>query len=495
MSAHPEPDLAGRAHTTRVVVVGGGIAGLTAAWECARIGMPVTLVEARGRIGGDIETAELDGIRVDLAAEAFSASDRALGALIDELDLRDAVEPAADASIAVAVPASSTAGGPMRLVTLPANRAGIPANTWAAPVRQLVGTAGVWRAYLDRLRPPLTIGRERRLGALVRARMGARVRDRLVAPITVGTYGLDPDGIDVDLAVPGLSAALTRVGSLAGAVAQLLPDSSEAVPAPARRAMLRGGLSRVVEALVARLLVLDTDIRVDARATQIVRTDAGWLVTLADEGDEGDEGDEADADASAEPLIADIVVLATDAQTATHLLAPHGVHLDAPSTRVRDVVTLVMDATATAATASAPPATVYPVPGTMAAASVIDATAAWASLAAAAGAGRRVLRVTLDPGDPADPADPIEAAAREVRRLWPQLGAVRAAAHRRVALSPPASALGHAERTAAARARISRVPGIVAVGEWLAGSGVAGVVADAANELERVRHDVLWGRS
>jgi hypothetical protein len=40
----------------------------------------------------------------------------------------------------------------------------------------------VWRAYLDRLRPPLTIGRERSLGALVRSRMGARLRDRLVAP-------------------------------------------------------------------------------------------------------------------------------------------------------------------------------------------------------------------------------------------------------------------------------------------------------------------------
>lgn len=487
MTAHTEPDLAGRAHTTRVVVIGGGIAGLTAAWECARIGMPVTLVEARGRIGGDIETAELDGIRIDLAAEAFSVSARPLGALIDELGLHDAVEPAADGSIAVAVPASSTsaAGGPLRLVTLPANRSGIPANTWATPVRQLVGTAGVWRAYLDRLRPPLTIGRERRLGALVRTRMGPRVRDRLVAPITVGTYGVDPDDIDVDLAVPGLSAALTRVGSLAGAVAQVLPEPSEAASARARRAMLRGGLSRLVEALAERLLVLDADIRVDARARGLSPTDDGWLVTLAG------EGEEADADAGAEPLVADIVVLATDAATTAHLLAPHGVQLDTPSTCVRDVVTLVMDATPTASPARA--ATVYPVPGTMAAASVIDATAAWASVATAAGSGRRVLRVTLDLTDQA--TDPVETAADEVQRLWPELGAVRAAAHRRVILSPPASMVGHAERIAAARARISAVPGIVAVGEWLAGGGVAGVVSDAVNELERVRHDVLWGRS
>lgn len=486
MSDKPAADLADRARTTRVVVIGGGIAGLVAAWECARIGMPVTLIEQQPRLGGRIETDELDGITVDLAPEAFSLSAPALAGLLDELELRSEVEPARDGSVAVAL---ATPGGP-RVVTLPPNRAGIPANVWAEPVRALVGGRGVWRAYLDRLRPPLTIGRERSLGALVRSRMGARLRDRLVAPLTLGTWGVDPDQIDVDLAVPGLSAALTRAGSLAGAVGQLLPD--DAAARGPRRARLRGGLTQLVTALTERLLLLDADLRVNHRARGLTRTPDGWLVHL-DPADPRDEAELSSAQESAEPLPADIVVLAGGAASGAALLREHGIVLEAAPLPVRDVVTLVMDA---GTAASDGPSTIYPVPGAMAAASVIDVGSAWSGVHAQAGPDRRVFRVTLDASPTDDATEIVARAAADVTRLWPGIGHVRAATHRRARLAPPASVLGHAERSAATRAAIGRRHGgLIAVGEDLAGGGVSGIVADTLAEVERVRHDVLWTRS
>ncbi|MGB4779504.1 MAG: hypothetical protein WBP48_14205, partial [Microbacterium sp.] len=69
----------------------------------------------------------------------------------------------------------------------------------------------------------------------------------------------------------------------------------------------------------------------------------------------------------------------------------------------------------------------------------------------------------------------------------------RAAAYRRAQLAPPASVLGHAERAAAARVAISREDGLVAVGAWLAGGGIAAVVADAVAEAERARTGILFG--
>ena len=487
MSDKPAADLADRARTTRVVVIGGGIAGLVAAWECARIGMPVTLIEQQPRLGGRIETDELDGITVDLAPEAFSLSAPALAGLLDELELRSEVEPARDGSVAVAL---ATPGGP-RVVTLPPNRAGIPANVWAEPVRALVGGRGVWRAYLDRLRPPLTIGRERSLGALVRSRMGARLRERLVAPLTLGTWGVDPDQIDVDLAVPGLSAALTRAGSLAGAVGQLLPDDDAAARGP-RRARLRGGLTQLVTALTERLLLLDADLRVNHRARGLTRTPDGWLVHL-DPADPRDEAELSSAQESAEPLAADIVVLAGGAASGAALLREHGIVLEAAPLPVRDVVTLVMDA---GTAASGGPSTIYPVPGAMAAASVIDVGSAWSGVHAQAGPDRRVFRVTLDASPTDDATEIVARAAADVTRLWPGIGHVRAATHRRARLAPPASVLGHAERSAATRAAIGRRHGgLIAVGEDLAGGGVSGIVADTLAEVERVRHDVLWTRS
>ena len=77
-----------RARRTRVVVVGGGVAGLVSALEWAKIGAQVTVLDAAGRLGGSLETALLDGIPVDLVADAFPAQAPALAGVIDELRLR-----------------------------------------------------------------------------------------------------------------------------------------------------------------------------------------------------------------------------------------------------------------------------------------------------------------------------------------------------------------------------------------------------------------------
>lgn len=84
-----------------------------------------------------------------------------------------------------------------------------------------IGRRGAARAWLDTLLPVLRIGRAHSLAELVRTRMGVRVLEDLVAPVVSGVYSSRPEDIDVDLAAPGLNGAITRRGSLAGAVASL----------------------------------------------------------------------------------------------------------------------------------------------------------------------------------------------------------------------------------------------------------------------------------
>lgn len=72
-----------------VVVVGAGLAGLTAAWRLARAGADVQLLEASASVGGRVhgETLRAGGV-LDTGAEFVGPGHRRLRALLGELGLR-----------------------------------------------------------------------------------------------------------------------------------------------------------------------------------------------------------------------------------------------------------------------------------------------------------------------------------------------------------------------------------------------------------------------
>jgi squalene-associated FAD-dependent desaturase len=70
---------------SRVVVVGGGLAGITAALDCAQAGAAVTLVEVRRRLGGAAYSFERDGLQMDNGQHVFLRCCTAYRALLDRL--------------------------------------------------------------------------------------------------------------------------------------------------------------------------------------------------------------------------------------------------------------------------------------------------------------------------------------------------------------------------------------------------------------------------
>ncbi|MEZ5214366.1 MAG: FAD-dependent oxidoreductase [Microbacterium sp.] len=500
-----------RARRTRVTVVGGGVAGLVAALEWAKIGAHVTVCEAGGRLGGALETADLDGIPIDLVADAFSLSAPALGGLIDDLRLRDRVEEATPLPVVLAGAPGRASG----IVPLPEQTVlGIPANPWADDVRRVIGWSGAWRAYLDRLRPPLTIGHERSLGRLVRQRMGDRVAGRLVAPVTWGLYGVDPDDVDVEAAAPGLSTALTRTGSLAGAVFDLLPPEGHAA---AHRATLRGGFGALATALAERLLDLGADLRVGHPVTSIAPGPDGTWTVRASPVESAMDAEAtaapdaapfpdpaarpaADSGAAALTLDADVVIVATGAAAATALLSGLGVEVSAHPAPCATSSTSSSERAALAAGARAstpsPPevkpqrAHPYHEPARRALRHLPERGVALA--AAAAGPERQVVRVTLPPTRPvptsrrSTPRSPQRArcSARHSVRRARRRGARSCSNHRH-----PSSVMTTGSPRCAVR---WRAPASRSSGRGCRG-GVAQVVTDAVAETDRVRSAVLWG--
>lgn len=445
-------DLVAHVRERRVVVIGAGAAGLAAAWECARVGLTVTVVDAADSVGGSLAPRAVDGVEVDGAHTDLRPGDTDVDDLLRVLGCADR-EPVTDARVAVAGRGPAPTGGLL----------GIPSNPWAADVRGVIGWSGTWRAYLDRVRPPMTIGREPRLGALVRRRLGERVADRLVAPIAAALWETDLDELDADAVLPGVSTALTRTGSLTGAVSQL-----QAEPAPPRRA-LRGGFGPLIAALDGQLRDLGAELILATEVTGITRAGAGWRVA-------GD-GIEWEADA---------VIVATDAADARRLLLPVAAGLTEAFDRVDEVevVTLALED----AGEDAVEVVAFPVGSSVFSVTDVTARSPRGTLPE-----RRVVRVVLPASDRDDDALFAEAAAAAASVSGPAVPRVRGATRRRRVAAGTGRRVGDADRTAAARAALADHDGLYAVGGWLAGGDLRDEIGDAVRTAERVRHDLLWG--
>ena len=240
------------------LVVGGGIAGLTAAWELARAGLRPLLVEARGYTGGLVAAGMIAGVRMDLGAEGFAMRGDAVISMAEALGL-EVIGPQGGGAHLFLPPrpdepepppsADDPAHG-WRLHRFVRNAVlGIPAHPLADDVVALIGPAAAERAARDAhlgdigTRP----GDPADLASFVRARMGDAVLDRLVGPIVAGIHSSDPAALAADTVIPGLRAATARLGSLQAAVAEAL----ERRRARGRKAdaTIAGGLSRLTDAL------------------------------------------------------------------------------------------------------------------------------------------------------------------------------------------------------------------------------------------------------
>lgn len=254
--------------TADAVVVGAGVAGLTAARTLRAQGLRVVVLDAAEVPGGPVRGGDLpglDGVRVDLGAESFAARGTAVGDLVRELGL-DVVEPS-----------GAGAWGYAAGHAYPLPRAGvlgIPADPWSRDVRRAVGLGGSLRASLDRVLPRRFTDL-RTLETFARSRMGARVTERLVAPVASGVHSAPLDRLDVAAVAPGLREAFEREGSLARAVASM----RALAPAGSAVRGIDGGMHRLVEGLVA-----GTDVRLRHEVTGISRVAApdggpgAWLV-------------------------------------------------------------------------------------------------------------------------------------------------------------------------------------------------------------------------
>ncbi len=154
---------------------------------------------------------------------------------------------------------------------------GVPAVPLASENIALLGSAGSFRAYLDRIIPLLTVGKTQFFGELVRKRMGAKLREELVDPQTFERFGVMADEVEVAIAAPGLNEALSRSGALSSAV---LAYSDRNVARETRVSPAQGAVD-FRRAVIKRLELYGVEVY-ESHLVSVESQDEGWVAQLSD---------------------------------------------------------------------------------------------------------------------------------------------------------------------------------------------------------------------
>jgi oxygen-dependent protoporphyrinogen oxidase len=282
-----------------VLVVGGGITGLTAAHALARAGVPVTLVEATGRLGGKIRSQRIDGFLVEDGPDSVIATRPAALQLARELGLGPEL-------IGVKEPRGVFIRHRGRLVPMPEGL-GLVLPTRIKPFAstRLFSPLEKARMGLDVVMPRVIRPRDEAVGTFLRRRLGDALVDRLAGPLVGGIYGTPIDELSLDAVLPTLREAerehrsLLLAGLAQGRAAAAARAAAEAerssagvrttaTPGAQPRSLgmfvsLAGGMGRLTDALGDSLRdAPGVDVRTATGVRSLERRVGGLRAALSD---------------------------------------------------------------------------------------------------------------------------------------------------------------------------------------------------------------------
>ncbi len=254
----------------KVVVVGGGIAGLAAARRLEALGADPVVIDRDAALGGKLRTERADGFVVEAAPDSFLArKERGIG-LCEELGLGDELIGRRPEHARTYVRRGDD------LHPLPEGLSGmIPANLDALERGSLLSAAGVARFREEPDVPADSGDEDESVASFVSRRFGREAYDALVEPLMTGIYGGDGERMSLRATFPQLRVLELEHGSLLRGLT---------APAPGRYppfVSLRDGMGSLVARLVGSLE--RTRIVTGSAVTRLARTSSGFEVIAGGE--------------------------------------------------------------------------------------------------------------------------------------------------------------------------------------------------------------------
>lgn len=444
-----------------VVVVGGGIAGLAAAYELRQHGLSPVVLEADDRPGGLIRTERVDGWVIDGGPDALLVQKPAALALCRELGIADRLVPTLTPRTAYVL-----RDGQLHPLAH-GSFLGFPIGLRALATSSLFTVAGKLRMACDVFIPRSRGDEDESIAAFVRRRFGHEAVDYLADPLLAGIHAGDAEQLSMRALFPRLVEAERRSGSVIRAMRamRLRPSAHGAFVS------LPGGIGELVEALVGALP--QGTVTLSSRATAVGR--AGGYVVESTTG----------------AFETRAVVLAVPAYRAASLLRASDTNLAAAC----DAIPYA--STATVAFGYTQAQVAHPMKGTgfvvprVERRSLLAGTWVTSKWPGRAPPGHVLLRGFLGGGrDPhrldRSDVDLVQAAQDEFAELLGISGPPLFARLFRWQKQSPQYHVGHLERVAALETRLASMPGVFLTGSGFRAIGIPDCIADARETGARV---------
>jgi len=318
-----------------VVIVGGGIAGLSAAHALSQADPPVacTLIEAESRLGGKILTEQAEGFVIEGGPDSFLSQKPWGIQLCRTLGLEDRLIGTNQRHRRTFVYSKG------RLEELPEGLAmGVPSNVGSLLRSGLLSWPGKLRLGAELFVPRRMEESDESLGDFFRRRLGQETLERIIEPLMTGIYAGDAERLSIQATFPRFPDMEREHGSLIRAMLEARRrqqvSGMEQRPRWTPFVTLKGGLSELVQALTSQLP--DITLCLGRRVTAL------RMVQNSGTGQDHAVSYEVQIN-GATPLKADAVVLATPAFNAASLLEP----LDATVAGLLETIPYASTATVT----------------------------------------------------------------------------------------------------------------------------------------------------
>lgn len=255
-----------------VAIIGGGITGLTAGFHLHRKGVPVTVYEASGRVGGVIRSERsADGYLAEFGPNTILETSAKITALVREAGLESRrlnPDPSASARYVVRY---------RRPIEMPASPLGFFTT-------KLFTAAAKFAVLREPFRKPRRDGPEESIADFVRRRLNPEFLDHAIDALVAGIYAGDPEKLSVQQAFPKLAALEEQYGSLIkGQIfgAKERSRRGEIAKDRAPKFSFDEGLQVLPDGLHARL---GDSVRLHATVTRLAQTPEGWTVSVRENG-------------------------------------------------------------------------------------------------------------------------------------------------------------------------------------------------------------------